>query len=128
MLINEIVVEATGDEKFDRMLKNIATPPKPSIFKRIRGFFTPDVDRTAREHYESMATSWGRVANHFYELYKQLPKDHPRYQITKSKWEYAMGHRVLYDMLSGRRNYDEQLARMIQQRYKIDPRDKLPSI
>lgn len=128
MRISEIVVEATGDKKFDRMLKDIVTPPKPTIFKRIRGFLTPDVDKTAREHYENLATSWGRVANHFHERYRQFSKDHPRYQIAKSKWEYAMAHRMLYDMLSGREQYDEQLARMIQQRYKIDPRDKLPSI
>ena len=127
-LVEYSVSEATGDPKFDRMLSDIVTPPKPNIFKRIHGFLTPDVDKIAREHYDSLARGWSRVANQFYERYKQLPEDHPQYQIAKSKWEYAMGNRVLYDMLCGRRNYDEQLARMIQQRYKIDPRDKLPSI
>jgi hypothetical protein len=128
MLISEIVVEATGDKKFDRMLKDIVTPSKPSIFKRIRGFLTPDVDKTTREAYDKLATYWGSTAASYWEFYKGLTKDDPRYKDARTQWEDAMGHRVLYDMLSGREEYNERLAQMIQQRHKIDPRKELPSI
>jgi hypothetical protein len=124
----EIIDEITGDSKFDTLLSNIVTPSKPTLFKRIRGFLTPDVDKTARSYYERLAEAWGKATIMYWEVYKNLQESDPRYPHARIRYERAMSSKILYDMLSGKEAYDETIAQMLQQKYNIDPRDKLPSI
>jgi hypothetical protein len=110
MLISEIVVEATGDSDFDRLMNAITNID-----------YVPSDDMTHIEKYR-------RLANIFDNRVKQLQQDksfgdRSKIESVKKLREHlkVLALRDFFRMMAGDKKYDPRLAYYIQREYKIPP-------